>query len=74
MPESKDVAVIFKIDLEKGPSFAGIEEVNSLLAQGWLVTRIKAGGVTFKRKANDTETVKLLISGCDLIISLEQGG
>ena len=67
----KKVGVGIRIDPETGISFTGIEEVNELINRGAFVTSIEPGGAIMRKLGEDSENVRLTLSGCDMKVMLD---
>ena len=60
-----------RIDMEKGISFFGVEEVNRRIAAGSRVLEIRPGGAIMSELGKDEENVRMTLSGCQFQVVLE---
>lgn len=68
----KTVTLGIRIDMEKGISFFGLEEVNRSIRGGARVVEIRPGGAIMGKVGEDTENVQFALSGCDVEVVLEE--
>ncbi len=67
----REIEVGIRIDMHKGISFFGTEEVNALLRQGGRVVNLEPGGALMQKLGEDGENVRLTLSGFSLKLKLE---
>jgi hypothetical protein len=67
----REIEVGIRIDMHKGISFFGTEEVNDLLRQGGRVVAIEPGGAIMQKLAEDAGNVRLTLSGFSLKVKIE---
>ena len=67
----REIAVGIRIDMEKGLSFTGIEEVNGLINRGAKVTSIEPAGAVMRKLGEDGDNVRMTLSGCDIKVVLD---
>lgn len=60
-----------RVDVERGVSFFGLEEVNRSIQAGARVVEIRPGGAIMRRAGDDDDAVTLTFSGCDVEVVLE---
>lgn len=65
------VEIGIRIDLERGLSFFGVEDVNRRLAAGARVVEVRPGGAIMTRTGGDGDAERLTLGGCQIQIVLE---
>ena len=63
-----------RYDLQNGPAFFGLEEVNALIASGAVVTAIEPAAVITTKLGATPEAATLTISGFAMNVVLHQPG
>ena len=59
-----------RIDMQKGVSFFGADELNRQLAAGARVLEVRPGGAIMSKVGEDAENVSLTLSGCQFEVVL----
>lgn len=65
------VEIGIRIDLERGLSFFGVEDINRRLAAGARVVEVRPGGAVMTKAGDDGDDVRLTLGGCQIQIVLE---
>jgi hypothetical protein len=67
----REIEVGIRIDMHEGIAFFGTEEINDLLRQGARVVAIEPGGAIMRKLGEDSENVRLTLSGFSLKVKIE---
>ena len=69
---SRVLEVGVKIDVQSGIRLFGAEEVNALINEGWRVSSLQPGGVTFKRIDTGRGAINGTLAGFDIKVVLDR--
>lgn len=67
----RTIGVGIRIDVNEGLSFTGIEEVNSLINCGGVVTSVEPGGAIMRKLGEEDGKVCLTLSGCEMKVIVD---
>jgi hypothetical protein len=67
----REIEVGIRMDMHKGLSFFGTEEINEVLGRGGRVVAIEPGGAIMQKLGENPENVRLTLSGFSLKMKIE---
>lgn len=67
----KEVQVGLRVDPDAGISFYGLDDVNMLVQSGAIILSLEPGGALMLKQGEDSETVRLRLSGFYLKVLID---
>jgi hypothetical protein len=68
----REIEVGIRIDMHKGLSFFGTEEVNDVLRRGGRVVAVEPGGAIMQKTGENAGNVQLTLSGFSLKLKVDE--